>query len=288
MDAFTSSVKSALANLIKSYHEPDFYILIDDYALSLSSVDRKAPLGFWCQGLPQTFSLSEVSPFLKSKPKTLRFILKSLLTPFFLKTIRRVNSFDFVLSNSHYTADWLYFFTGIRSKVIYPPVDCEFFKPEPEGVRGRYMLTFGSAVDTKVIERLGGKYHIVNLGDMKIKNCENLGYVSDEQLVKLYSGALLTLFPQFHEPFGYIPVESMACGTPVLAYNAEGPRETIIDGVTGWLADTPVDFIETVEKVWKERYNDDVRKACRTHVLENFSIEVCVDKLINYLDKIPY
>ena len=59
--------------------------------------------------------------------------------------------------------------------------------------------------------------------------------VSDERMVTLLQRALAVVFPSWNEDFGIVPLESMATGTPVLAVNAGGPRETIRDGSTGWL-----------------------------------------------------
>ena len=45
------------------------------------------------------------------------------------------------------------------------------------------------------------------------------GYVSDEQLPCLYSGALALVYPSLYEGFGLPPLEAMACGTPVVTSN---------------------------------------------------------------------
>lgn len=46
-----------------------------------------------------------------------------------------------------------------------------------------------------------------------------LGYVSDEELIKLYSEALCFVFPSFYEGFGLPPLEAMSCGCPVIVSN---------------------------------------------------------------------
>jgi glycosyltransferase involved in cell wall biosynthesis len=59
-----------------------------------------------------------------------------------------------------------------------------------------------------------------------------LGRVSDRELQGLYARATAVLVPG-EEDFGLVPLEAQAAGTPVVAYDAGGVRETVIDGVTG-------------------------------------------------------
>lgn len=60
-----------------------------------------------------------------------------------------------------------------------------------------------------------------------------MGSVTDEELVKLYAGAKAFLALATDEDFGITPVESMLCGTPVIAYYGGGYKETVVDGKTG-------------------------------------------------------
>ena len=61
--------------------------------------------------------------------------------------------------------------------------------------------------------------------------------VTDEELVKMYNESLVTLSLSRYDTFGLVPLESMACGTPVIALNVAGYRETMQDGKTGFLVD---------------------------------------------------
>jgi alpha-1,3/alpha-1,6-mannosyltransferase len=58
---------------------------------------------------------------------------------------------------------------------------------------------------------------------------------SDAEKVWLLHRADCLLYTPTNEHFGIVPLEAMYCGTPVLAANSGGPRETVVDGVTGWL-----------------------------------------------------
>ena len=60
-----------------------------------------------------------------------------------------------------------------------------------------------------------------------------MGFVSDEELVNLYSGAKAFLATARDEDFGMTVVEAQLCGIPVIAYKSGGYLETVIDGATG-------------------------------------------------------
>jgi glycosyltransferase involved in cell wall biosynthesis len=114
------------------------------------------------------------------------------------------------------------------SVVIYPPA----ILPKPQKLkRLDYYLIVSRPVGGKGIElglaaakKCGFKLKIVGGGS-----------VSDEELVKLYSQAKAFLALSKDEDFGITPVEAMACGTPVIAFNGGGYKETVIDGKTGIL-----------------------------------------------------
>ena len=59
-----------------------------------------------------------------------------------------------------------------------------------------------------------------------------LGYVSDDELRVLYAHARAVIVPS-EEEFGIVSLEAQAAGTPVIAFDSAGARETVIDGVTG-------------------------------------------------------
>ncbi|MEP7087662.1 MAG: glycosyltransferase family 1 protein [Gemmatimonadota bacterium] len=55
------------------------------------------------------------------------------------------------------------------------------------------------------------------------------GFVPDEDLASLYSGALAFVYPSFYEGFGLPPLEAMQCGTPVITSNTSALPEVVGD-----------------------------------------------------------
>jgi len=89
------------------------------------------------------------------------------------------------------------------------------------------------------------------------------------------------LYTPSFEHFGIVPVEAMYCGTPVIAVSNGGPRETVINGVTGFLCEAnPRSFGHAVQKLISgETDRKKMSKDARDHVKENFTIEKFSDKL---------
>lgn len=86
---------------------------------------------------------------------------------------------------------------------------------------------------------------------------------------KLLTGARCLLFPiRWEEPFGMVMIESMVCGTPVVALRGGAVPEVIVDGVTGRICDDPAELPAAIADV---RHLDPA--ACRAHVRANFAAE---------------
>ncbi len=67
---------------------------------------------------------------------------------------------------------------------------------------------------------------------------EFVGEINEAQKPEFLSGAKALLFPiDWSEPFGLVMIESMACGTPVIAFNRGSVPEVIDHGVTGYIVE---------------------------------------------------
>jgi glycosyltransferase involved in cell wall biosynthesis len=76
------------------------------------------------------------------------------------------------------------------------------------------------------------------------------GYVPDNQLAPLYSGALAFLYPSLYEGFGLPPLEAMQCGTPVITGNAPAFREVV--GASGIMIDpaSPAEISQAIAELY--------------------------------------
>jgi glycosyltransferase involved in cell wall biosynthesis len=156
------------------------------------------------------------------------------------------------VAESRYIADQIDRFYGRSAEVIYPPVDTERFVPGDADHDGYYLISgrliepykrFGIAIDAfrDLPHRLlvaGDGPAYAELRARAGDNVEFLGHLDDRELVPVMQRAAATVFPSTDD-FGLIPVESMACGRPVLAFAAGGALETVRPGETGELFTDP-------------------------------------------------
>jgi glycosyltransferase involved in cell wall biosynthesis len=80
-----------------------------------------------------------------------------------------------------------------------------------------------------VVGEGGDVFRPVDLGDRGGRDVVFAGAVSDAELVRLYKGARLLLFPSLYEGFGMPPIEAMTCGCPVVAARAASMPEVCGD-----------------------------------------------------------
>jgi glycosyltransferase involved in cell wall biosynthesis len=75
--------------------------------------------------------------------------------------------------------------------------------------------------------------------------------VSEERMRDLYSRCYATLYSPKEEDFGNVPFEGMASSKPCIARNEGGPRESIIDGVDGFLVNSPEEMAQRMDYLAK-------------------------------------
>ena len=109
-----------------------------------------------------------------------------------------------------------------------------------------------------------------------------LGSVGPAARAEVLGAAACLLHPiEFAEPFGLSVVESMLCGTPVVAYARGSMPELVEDGVTGVLADGVDSAVAGIKRA--ERFD---RAACRQSALRRFSAERMVDDYLTVYESV--
>lgn len=93
------------------------------------------------------------------------------------------------------------------------------------------------------------------------------------QKTEFLGKALATLFPiRWHEPFGLVMVESMASGTPVIAFDKGSVREVVENNKTGFIVNTEEEMISAIKMIKKID-----RSYCHQYAITKFSTEKMVD-----------
>lgn len=206
------------------------------------------------------------------------------------KLANAVRTCDVIFTNSRFTADDLYERLGFapeRTVVAYPGIDPRL---TPEGSRADlgapYVLAVATLEPRKNLPALvdafqhvrrdrpdlvlavagaeppGGAGAAVVTGE----GVRRLGFVSDEELARLYRGAEAVAYPSLYEGFGMPIVEAMACRTPVVA--SDHPSLDEASGDVALRADSsdPEGFAEAIQaalEAEEARLEEGVRHAGR-------------------------
>jgi len=207
---------------------------------------------------------------------------------------------DVLVVNSQFTADQLAItFPNISKKVhvLYPPVDCcvppkkvkvsPFFfslnrferkKDLPLVVQQfaradlpSFELVIAGGFDsrlqenTDVFNSLTQLVETLNLRD-KVRILKN---ISEKDREFFLSHATAVIYSPHSEHFGIVPVEAMSVGTPVIAWNNGGPKESVVDGKTGILCNDRDEFGLAMQKIVDKKWG----KNCMQRVEAMFSLK---------------
>lgn len=211
-----------------------------------------------------------------------RFVLNRIYNRFIYR------SFNRVLAVSRKAKDELLRYGRVQDiTVISPMISRNHFKVQPDREhallhRGTYprknlkatLLAFSrlkKEISDAKLWVVGDPQNVSKTAQMlglSLKNIEVFYNVSRQELTALYSQAKVTVFPSLYEAFGYVALESLACGTPVIATRAVA-EELIKPGYNGFLV-SPNDpdaisiyahRLLTDEELWRSMSRNSIKVA---------------------------
>lgn len=209
---------------------------------------------------------------------------------------------DVLIANSEETKRRIKKLYNRDSTVIYPPVEI----PDESKVLKVHKVVKSMVEEYYVtVSRLGKAKHIdlliqtANVHKFKLKivgkgrdleflrslageSVEFITNASDQERDELLKNAKAFLFASVDEEFGIAPVEAMGFGTPVIAYDSGGLKETVKQGTNGFLfaelsSDSLYEEIKKLESLSDEKYlemRESARKESEKYSFERFKKEV--------------
>jgi len=274
----------------------------------------KKPVVYYCQQ-PLRFHEAILQNISQKKNRNYPQFIRKIWYKYFaskLPEIDRKNaSFArYILANSYFSIESIMRSYGLNSFVSYLGVDTEIFKPL-EIPKERFVLSVGSCGPSKgfdfiikslarIDSKIRPKFIIVsNMVDRGWKNyleqlAANLGVeleiktlIPNDELVQLYNKAMLVVYAPYLEPFGLVPLEAMACGTPVVGVREGGVRESVIHNETGMLTERDEDmFSQAVsELLLNDERREKMAKKCVEEIHNFWTLEHAGERLLNHLNR---
>lgn len=220
--------------------------------------------------------------------------------------ILSVRSADVVLCNSIFSYESILRAYGVSPQVCYLGVEMSVIRGSEAKHAKPYVLSVGSLHPNKshdlVIRSLatipaGARPDFVIAHDRFVEGEKNslevlageLGVkvsfiyrASEEELASLYQEAVATVCAAELEPFGLTPLESMACGTPVVAVNEGGYKETVISEVGLLTPRSAIDMGKAIQQISSKKFSS---SKLQEYVKEKWGWSSSVSQYIDILKK---
>jgi len=172
---------------------------------------------------------------------------------------------DYAIGNSEFVRQRIKKYYAIDCSVIHPFVDLKDFTPMPSQKEDFYLMVSAFAPNKRVdlaiqaFNKMGKTLKIIGSGqqetrlrEMANKNIHFLGNLSRQEVIHDFIHAKAFIFPGV-EDFGITPLESLAAGTPVIAYKIGGVLETLDDSVAQFFTQPDVQSLITAVETFEGR-----------------------------------
>jgi glycosyltransferase involved in cell wall biosynthesis/lipopolysaccharide biosynthesis glycosyltransferase len=258
------------------------------------------PILPWVAGAEEDLALADSPDLEQSKVEFLRLQRLRIQAK---QEWTNVRACDEILVNSCFSRESVRRAYGIDSKVCYLGIDTSLFRDLALD-RERVVVGLGSFDSIKGIDLAIKAMSLLpqprpplvwisNSGNASYREEMNklaasLGVdftvkiaISDAELVTILNTATLLVYTSRLEPFGFAPLEANACGLPVVAVAEGGVRETIKDGVNGFLVDPEPAAIATAANrlLQNSVLARQMGQHAAAHVRRKWNLDGCVDRL---------
>jgi glycosyltransferase involved in cell wall biosynthesis len=236
---------------------------------------------------------------------TQRIYHRLLIEPYERWSYKAANA---VTAVSTFSANSLKQATGLaKVEVIHNWIDTERFRPmasaHPGDTRpfrllfvGKPSVSKGADLLAPIMRRLGPEFELRIAGRTNPAqqaeyptNIRVLGWLNEEKLIRSYQESDALLFPSRSEGFGYVALEAMACGKPVIATDCTAIPEVVSNCVTGLLC-APGDVIAFADAC-RHLADSPLRRmemsqAARQKAIEEFSESVVLPRYVNLIQRL--
>lgn len=111
---------------------------------------------------------------------------------------------------------------------------------------------------------------------------EYVGEIGEQEKDDFLGNAMVMLFPiNWEEPFGLVMIESMACGTPVIAFKRGSVPEVIDEGISGFVVNTADEAVSALKNISSVN-----RHLCRKRFEERFSVKRMTEDYLKIYENI--
>lgn len=225
---------------------------------------------------------------------------------------KAIDAVDELLLNSVFSQESAQRVYNRMGKVCYLGIDTNLFYPadKPQNPERKYIVGVGNLVFHKnasfairAVSLLDKKERptlvwVSNMKETKLVNnlkeeAQQLDVefiiremISDEELLTLLQGAAAMVYTSLLEPFGLAPLEANACGTPVVALRQGGVRETIKEGINGFLCLSEEEMASKIELLIKDdvlRHEMGVQSV--KEIQQNWTVEAAITRIEEALFK---
>lgn len=220
-----------------------------------------------------------------------RFFFKLLVKPMRHADLKGAQRPDYYITISEYAREMIKKYYGREAIVIHPPVEIEDFKFKKRKMNNYYIVTSRQVnwkkIDLAVKACMMTQRKLMVVGEgpehkrlVKLAEgtdlIEFVPLVDKKRLAELLTSAKGYLFPSL-EPFGIAPVEALAAGCPVIAFNEGGARDYVKNGENGLLFEkqTAKSLAEAILKFEKMEFDrDKISKSVDDYSVKRFEKEI--------------